>query len=368
MAIGAAGCSSDPEPNGTSSGEAGKGGMGGAGGEGGTGGMGGDGGGQGGAGGAGGQGGAGGSSAGCPVKTEGVVLAVNKLLIGDTNPDGSPNTANGWKQYGFNVDGLVSTAMSVDLCKPKQGANPSNVYPDGDNGNDNSFGKNVLPIFLAMAPNFSGIVNQAIASGDATIIAHLDGLGPGSDMPSLVSRIYNGADLGDSPKLDGTDCWPVTEESLTDPALIESAKATYSASSVAGNVWSSGGNATFELFLPIFGFSVKLTIYEARFAMTLDPDHGGATAGQIGGVLDTEEFVTEMMKAFASFDSSLCGSATADAIANQIRQASDILKDGTQDPAQECNAISIGLGFTMEQIGLGGIAPGAPPFADPCKP
>jgi hypothetical protein len=37
----------------------------------------------------------------------------------------------------------------------------------------------------------------------------------------------------------------------------------------------------------------------------------------------------------------------------QIAQSSDIMHDGTQDPTQPCDAISIGLGFDATQAQLG---------------
>ena len=40
----------------------------------------------------------------------------------------------------------------------------------------------------------------------------------------------------------------------------------------------------------------------------------------------------------------------------QIRQASDIMVDGTQDPAKTCNGISIGLGFEMSELQFGNVA------------
>ena len=51
---------------------------------------------------------------------------------------------------------------------------------------------------------------------------------------------------------------------------------------------------------------------------------------------------------------------------DQIRQASDIMADGTQDPNSVCNGISVGLGFNMLFAGLGDIAPPAPDPPLPC--
>lgn len=372
-----AGCSSSPSPSSSSgSGEGGKGGegqggqVGQGGGAGGAGQGGADG--QGGAGdqGGGGQGGAGGqggSGLQC-VPSSGAVLAINQLFVGDKDPDGTPNEANGWKQYGFNIDSLVSTSASVDLCKPKNGAPPSTPYPDGNDGIDNSFGKNILPLFKAIAPSFADTVNAGFQNGDYTLIAHLDQLGAGPDAPSLVTKLYGGAPIGSAPAWDGTDCWPLVQEHLSDPTDKSSAKVVFDKSSVAANAWSSGGTATVVLDLSLGGTAVRLTIYQARLSMNLNPDHTGAMAGQLGGVLDTEELVAELKKVVGSFDPSLCTSPAVESMANQYRQASDILKDGTQDPSVECDAISIGLGFTMKAVNLGDIAPPVNPQPNPCAP
>lgn len=372
------GCGSSPSsPSSSGSGEGGKGGEGqggqvgqgggvGGAGQGGAGGQGGaseGGGGQG----EGGAGGEGGSALQC-APSSGAVLAINKLFVGDKDPDGTPNAVNGWKQYGFNIDGLVSTAASVDLCKPRNGAPPSTPYPDGNDGIDNSFGKNILPLFQSLAPNFSDTVNAGFQGGNYTLMVHLDQLGPGPDAPSIVTKLYGGAPLGSEPSWDGTDCWPLVREHLSDPADKGSAKIVFDKSSVAGDVWSSGVTATVVLDLSLLGTPVKLTIHQARLSMKLDPDHAGATAGQLGGVVDTEELVAELKKVVGTFNPSLCNSPMVEAMANQYRQASDILKDGTQDPAVECDGISIGLGFTMDAVNLGDVAPAVDPQPNPCAP
>src|SRR5690349_19809404 len=82
-----------------------------------------------------GGGGAGGESAGSggapQCNNESTVFAARELLFGEGN-------SGEWKAVGENIDGLVSTAQSKDLCKPNAGASPSTPYPDGDNGIDNS--------------------------------------------------------------------------------------------------------------------------------------------------------------------------------------------------------------------------------------
>jgi hypothetical protein len=65
-----------------------------------------------------------------------VTFAVTKIRFGNTEPNGEPDW-NAWTDYGFDLDGKVSTASSTDLCRPVDGNPPKNVYIDGDNGIDN---------------------------------------------------------------------------------------------------------------------------------------------------------------------------------------------------------------------------------------
>jgi hypothetical protein len=312
--------------------------------------------------------GVGGSVPGC-VPKNGAVLAVTKFYYGDTNFDGTANKVNGWRQYGFNVDGKVSTDTSTDLCKPLNNASPKSVYPDGNNGIDNAFGKNVLPIFLGITSDFSGQANQAIAAGDYTLILDLEGLGATANQASLVSKIYTGAELGAPPKLDGNDCWPVAPEGLTNPADITSAKSIFPTSSVVMNHWDSGSTgATVQLQIRLTGFTMHLDIRQARVAMDLAPDHQSATTGQLGGVVETAQLLAEIQRMAGSFDPSLCSGPTIDSILAQVAQASDILNDGTQDPSKPCDGVSIGLGFQTRAVSFSGVALPSPSQTNPCVP
>ncbi|MEO7327971.1 MAG: hypothetical protein ABI193_05300 [Minicystis sp.] len=306
------------------------------------------------------------SGSGGQVVGEPVALVVRKLYLGDTNPDGTPNKLNGWKQFGYNLDGKVSTASSQDLCQPYGGATAKNVYPDGDNGIDNSFGKNLLPIFQGIASDFSGNVNKGITQGKSTAtIFELTNLGSGSDQGSLLGRFYVGVPLGKPPLFNGDDVWPIAKSSLTDPAIPSSAKVTFSDGSLSGDIWFShaeGGSVRIDMG---GGFAITLDILDAVVDIHLDPAHASAT-GTIAGVLDAAAFGEEFRKAAGSFDPSLCSGPTIESIINQVRQASDILKNGKQDPNQECSGISIGLGFEAALVKLGDPA-ALPVSPDPCK-
>jgi len=195
-----------------------------------------------------------------------------------------------------------------------------------------------------------------------------DGLAAQTDEPAFTTRIYAGAPLGAPALFDGSDCWSVVPELLDDPQDIESSNMTFPTSSLEANVWSSNGLGTVTLSLATGALPLRLVIHQARMRATLDPDHAGATLGHIGGVLDTQELVAEFVKTAGNLDPSLCSGNTVANITNQIEQYSDILVDGTQDPAQTCNGISIGIGFKLQRAGLDGVAPATPPAPDPCNP
>jgi hypothetical protein len=143
-----------------------------------------------------------------PDGTGSVTFAFSKVYFGDTDRNGTPDAPFGWKQYGYDIDGKITTDTFVDLCQPLFNASPHLVFPDGDGGIDNSFGRNILPILLGVQSNFTLVVNTGILQGKQTFMLDLEDLGSGSSYNPLLSRLYPGANLGATPHFDGTDAWP----------------------------------------------------------------------------------------------------------------------------------------------------------------
>jgi hypothetical protein len=305
-----------------------------------------------------------------PDGTGHVTFAVGQWLFGDTDRDGQPDKANGWKQFGFDLDGQISNgnAESVaGLCMPRNGANPAIVHTDGCNGIDNSFGKLVLPILSGVSSTFPRTASEALSKGGQTLLLDLDKLGTGTDYFPLTARLYDGAPLGKAPARDGSDVWPVRADLLTDPTDVGSSKLQTVTSYLVGNTWVGRFHGDLPVktiwdFLPL-----TLTVNDPLISMTLDPQHQTVTGGTIAGVLATDTFVAEAHYVGALWDPTLCSGPTLPSILAQITQASDILADGTQDPTKPCNGISIGLGFTAYRVQLGPVAPPEPPPPpDPC--
>jgi hypothetical protein len=293
-----------------------------------------------------------------------ITFAVSKLYLGDTDPDGTPDMTDGWKQYGYDLDGLISTATSTNLCKLQDNASPADVYPDGNDGIDNSFGKIILPIILSIDGAASSSINDSITEGKFTLMLDMLKLGTGTNYNPLTTNLYAGGDLGSAPKFDGTDKWPVLPGLLNNPTNIaDGSQVSFPSSYVIDNTWVSGSKGTVMLSLVIAGYTINLTIANAVITLQLNAAHTGGTKGIIAGVIKTTDLVGQIQQVAGSFDSSLCSGPTIMSIISEITRASDILKDGTQDPTQQCDGISIGIGFDAAVVQLGPIAP--PPVNKP---
>lgn len=307
-----------------------------------------------GAGGSGGEGGSGGAEVCLP--NEGVTLALTNLYFGQG--------MNGeWKNVGLNIDGLVSDATSSDLCQPNSAGSPDVAYPDGVDGIDNSFGHNLLPLILSVVPTWPDGVNAYLDEGRFNTMMKMYCMPDSGDAPVMLTKVFGGTELGSVPQYDGTDLWPVAPEILADPQDPESSTLVFENSSITGQLFDSGTQQTFVLTIPIEfndqSTQLKLTLYGAQVVMTLSEDRRSATGGVIGGVLNTEEIIDQVSKVVAMAD--LCGDSLYDQVVTLVRQASDIMTDGTQDPSLTCDGISFGVQFEMSEVQIGDVGPESPP-------
>jgi hypothetical protein len=297
------------------------------------------------------------------------VLAIDHLSLG-------ADPADAWKSLGYDLDGYISTKTSTYHCKVNEGGNKASVQTDGNKGIDNSFGENIMPIILSLEPNSETKVNESIGEGAFTVILGIDKLGSGKNYVDLNTALYAGGKLGSAPKFDGSDKWPVYCELLTTcldagtPAPPGNAsKVLFPNSYVADGTWVSGGKGDVNLSISISGYTLSLNIHQAVLTTKLGtetPSPKSATGGVIAGVLDTEEMIQGLKKIAGNLSTSMCDGPTFENIAQQIRATSDIMKDGKQNPAEFCNGISVGLGYTMKAVQLGEALNASPPGKDPC--
>jgi len=291
-----------------------------------------------------------------PDGTSAVTFAMKKLYLGDTDPDGTPDKANGWKHFGYNLDGLSSSNLSA-FCKTVNNASPALVHAQGINGIENSFGHNIVPILLGVNASTSTEINNAIVSGSYSALFSLDNLGSSASYNALPSHYAEGGKLGSTPHFDGTDVWP----------FIQGTNVDLPTAYLTSNTWVSASKATVTVTLPVMGAMLDLHLHEAVLTMNLDAAHQNATGGILAGVLSTAELQASIKTLAGTIDTSLCSGPTIDSILAQLAQASDILQDGTQDPTKTCDGITIGLGFDAATVKLGSSVPPVT-HPDPCAP
>lgn len=300
-----------------------------------------------------------------PGDGSGVVFGTTHIYIGTKTRAGAA-TSDAWKDFGYDLDGQITTSDYTNHCKPAGGATPGNSFPDGTDGIDNSFGKNLLPVIKTAAgtqvSDLEASLNGAIEDGSFNIMVNIKNLGTAADYDPLDSLLLAGKEGNVA-----TNTWKAAPEFLNDTTDPDSAKVTFPNSYLSGNTWVSGDKGTVELNIAIAGFNLSLEIQSAVITMELDAAHGGATKGIIAGVLNTEALISSLRDVIGAVDPSLCEGTAVEGILNLIRQASDIMDDGSQDPASECNGISIGLGFDATAVTVDGVGAASPPADPPCQ-
>ena len=293
-----------------------------------------------------------------------VVLAIKKLYLGDSDRNGVQNL-NAWKDYGANLDGKTTDRNSTDVCTLIAGASRS-TQVDGTNGIDNSFGENILPIWLTTAGfMFSQQVNDAISMGTASsTILRIEGVTAQPDASPAAGSIFIGAPFGSPPKWDGRDIWPVDSASVSGGDIKMPALA-FANGAMANRVWTGAPPAAGANLPLLFVGDEQVLISDVKISMTIAADGRSSVLGTIAGVMPTEAYIAAMKKAAGRISTSLCQGSALDSLAQQIRQASDILRDGSNIAGVPCDAISIGIGFDATIVRLGEIVtPAAPP--NPC--
>jgi len=290
-------------------------------------------------------------------------LIVQKIHLGEADRSGVKNP-NAWKAFGRNIDGLVTnvtSASSPDLalvCKRATGA-PATIHQDGNQGADNTWGSQILKLLDPFNPTPTKAANDQIAQGGRTPFIALDG----------TTGFFAYAEATTTPPT-----WAPTEMRALANEWVTNGKAPNSRI-VSGGVGSDGFYesgvlaGTTRILLgssndvqPSFDVELRSGVIRMKLAA----DGSSATEGTISGVVATEELVAQLAKVAGRFSTDLCQGSTLEGIKAAVRQASDILVDGTQDPTKPCDGISIALGFEATRGDSSSVAPPVLPPADPC--
>ncbi len=269
-------------------------------------------------------------------------FAVNQLFLGESDRAGMPNK-DAWKDYGYNLDGKISTKDSTDVCQRQSGASPSN-QEDGTNGVDNAFGKVIIPFLQPFTATPSKTLTDSLTSGDFTIMLKIHGMtdDPAQSNTGLSGQLLIGAPFSKTakPTFTTADDWPYRK---TPQVAINDAYMS------KGTFVNGSGGATIQLSLSIQGQTLNLNINKAIVTF----DHSApndAANGTIAGVIATDELVNGIRSVAGNISKDLCNGSTLDSIIQTIKQASDILADGTNAPGTPCTGISVGIGFSAKKV------------------
>jgi hypothetical protein len=315
--------------------------------------------------------------------------ALRKLYFGDTDRSGVTNS-EAWKAYGYDLDGLVTTKTSIDVCTLAAGAS-KDTQVDGNGGIDNSFGENILPIVITTSgQSFSSNANAAIEAGGPTDLVDVVGFDDSTNNTTnatgltgvfFVGASYAVANGGAAPAWNVTTHWPIAPQSMngctatggcpsgTNP--VADAVVKFPQAYQSGGTFVTGNPVEVPLSLGFGSSTLGLLVHAGT--ITFQPKKpGSVTNGVIAGALATTDLVNALQAVAGSISTSLCSGSAFQSIAQQIEQASDIVLDTsgvTNGAGFSCNAISIGIGFDATEVAPpvpGDIAPSAPPPPDPC--
>jgi hypothetical protein len=309
-------------------------------------------------------------SASAASATTATVFAISKLYFGDLDQAGQPSTT-AWKTYGLNIDGKVTAENSTNVCTRIEDA-ICETQLDGDNGIDNSFGENVVPVIETLSAMFSSYVNQQIQQGGGTLLLQLDGLGSSDSYAPLPGALYRAMPTPQPPRWDGTDVRNVDTVSLIG-GDISKPIALLPNGYMNDRVWVGGlasGTVYFDLQVTSdnggVGLMPPLPLQHVQVAMHVASGNGSAASGTLSAVARAQDVVAWLQLFAGTISTSLCSGAAFQSIASQFDQMSDIMANGTNEPGQPCDAISVGAGFDAVAVQLGK-AETEPPVVNPCE-
>ena len=272
------------------------------------------------------------------------------------------------------------------MCTLAAGASKT-TQVDGNGGIDNSFGENILPIYVTIAGSDLGArVDNSLQSGQSTMMTYVTGFDDSAGSTAIATGLggvllSGGAYPGGAPAWDTTTHWPVLPLDIngctpttgcpagTDP--VANAQIKFPAAYQQAGTFVSGTPVDFVLDLGQ-GSPIVLPLRSAT--LTFAPKApGSVTDGTIAGVMVATELVSAMQAVAGHISTSLCSGSAFQSIAQQIEQASDIIYDSARNVSNtagaQCNAISIGLGFEATELALptaADVQKPAAPAPDPC--
>ena len=247
-----------------------------------------------------------------------------------------------WYRYGYDIDGLATTATSTNVCALYANANVKN-QTDGPGGIDNSFGENIIPLLSAVASNPSATANTAFAQGQYTLMFDTTGLATtaGQSATGITGMIFPGVPFAQGPNAPGAvptwtqaDDWPIDPSSVTSkfsgttliPPVV--ARENFVGAYVVNGEFVSGNPTSLTLTLPFAGALLVLPIRHATITF-VNAGSASVAGGIISGVVDAAQLVASIQVIAGNISTTFCSGAAFGQVQKSILQAADIKSVGS---------------------------------------
>lgn len=280
-----------------------------------------------------------------------------------------------WPRYGYDVDGRCTMAPDfVGECVPPSSPR---APADGPGGVDNVFGDEFFPLVALTTPDLEASSQGAQEAGHGLPIVRIRGWNGQPDDPrvdiAIMQAVY-GAPGGDEteppappgepassrPDWDGRDWFWVRDDAFLmgdlEVPLIRDDNAY-----VAGGTIVARLPDRVDIIFPADEYGVLVRITGASVSGRISAD--GLTMQDV--IVSGRWAITDLLSTARNIG--ICpGERDYDLLVAQLDRIADVRsRAGTGGPGVDCDAISLGVGFTGTRMRVAGVATGLP-LADLC--
>jgi hypothetical protein len=258
--------------------------------------------------------------------------------------------AEDWERIGFDLDGLATSPPDGEAeCVAPSPDGP--VEPDGFGGTDNAAGHNILPLLLTIVPDAQAGARALQAEGIGALLVRIREWNGADDDPRVTGDFLLGT-VGRDPE----GAFLVSESAFLG-GDIERPRASDDNAYVAGGALVMRLPDRAPIDIAFGGTTLPIVLTDVLLVVRLD---GDATLAGRWSIPDVIEAVPRI---------GVCrGTADDGVLLRALDLSADIrMVPGTGGPGASCEALSLGLAFSVAPATFAGIGPSAT-AVPPCPP
>jgi hypothetical protein len=283
-------------------------------------------------------------------------LIVNKFYLGSTTVTGAVSK-DAWKDWGYDLDhvctGPTEAAENIGTCFKTVDAS-SSVLVDGNGCRDNDWGSQIVPLISEFDSIFEDQANSNVLLGFGSWIFVLRDVDDGHEDPYAPGALYKAVDWqiyhSGTPRFDGSDVREVTADSVVGFDLGRPIT-NFPKGYVSRDVWVSGEGSDIVASVPVSGVTTDLSMFAGVATIDLGADHSAKGIGVVAGALRTEQ-MRELIGPVAAMLGLCPGTALYESLLSRVANYVDVVAESAtlQDTTVQCDATSLGIGFTVAPI------------------